>query len=60
VSAFTLFFRWGQDGVPLAGAITMFLPLLVVPAVSLMSRPLPQPLIDAAFGDGKSPQKKKD
>ena len=59
-SAFTLFFRWGPDGVPLAGAITMFLPLLVVPAVSLISRPLPQPLIDAAFGDAKSSQKQKD
>ncbi len=56
-SAFTLFPRWGQDGVPLAGAITMFLPLLVVPLVSLLSRPLPQPLIDAAFGGGPAPQK---
>ena len=53
-STFTLFPLWGQAGVPLAGAITMFLPLLVVPAVSLMSHPLPQPLIDAAFGDKKS------
>jgi len=60
VSAFTLFSRWGQDGVPLAGAITMFLPLLVVPAVSLMSRPLPQPVIDAAFGSGGAPQKPTD
>ncbi len=56
-SAFTLFSKWGQDGVPLAGAITMFLPLLVVPLVSLMSKPLPQPLIDAAFGSGDAPQK---
>lgn len=52
-STFILFPLWGQAGVPLAGAVTMFLPLLVVPVVSLMSRPLPQPLIDAAFGDGK-------
>jgi len=60
VSAFTLFSLWGQDGVPLAGAITMFLPLLVVPLVSLISRPLPQPLVDAAFGGGDAPQKPKD
>lgn len=48
--AFTLFPLWGQSGVPLAGAVTMFLPLLVVPVVSLLSKPLPQPLVDAAFG----------
>lgn len=51
-SAFTLFPLWGQDGVPLAGAVTMFLPLAVVPAVSLLSKPLPAPLVDAAFSDG--------
>lgn len=49
--AFTLFPLWGQAGVPLAGAVTMFLPLLVVPAVSLMTPALPRPLIDAAFND---------
>ncbi len=51
VCAFTLFSVWGSDGVPLAGAITMFLPLLVVPVVSLLTRPLPQTVIDAAFVD---------
>ena len=60
VSAFTLFSRWGQDGVPLAGTITMFLPLVVVPLVSLMSRPLPQPLINIAFGEGNVAQKPTD
>jgi SSS family solute:Na+ symporter len=60
VSAFTLFSLWGQDGVPLAGTITMFLPLVVVPLVSLMSRPLPQPLIDVAFGEGDAAQKPTD
>ena len=59
-SAFTLFPLWGQDGVPLAGAITMFLPLLVVPLVSLLSKPLAQPLIDAAFGTGPVSQKTED
>lgn len=51
--AFTLFPLWGQDGVPLAGAITMFLPLAVVPAVSLLSRPLPENVVRDAFGDGE-------
>lgn len=59
-SAFTLFPLWGQDGVPLAGAITMFLPLVVVPLVSLMSRPLQQSLIDVAFGVGDTAQKPTD
>ena len=52
VSAFTLFSRWGQDGVPLAGAITMFLPLIVVPLVSLITPPLPKGVVDAAFATG--------
>jgi SSS family solute:Na+ symporter len=60
VSAFTLFSRWGQDGVPLAGTITMFLPLVVVPVVSLMSRPLPPSLIDVAFGERDAPQRPTD
>ena len=46
-----LFVAWGQDGVPLAGAITMFLPMLVVPIVSLLTPPPPQALVDAAFTD---------
>ncbi len=49
-SAFTLFSTWGADGVPLAGAITMFLPLLVVPVVSLVTPRLPEAVVDAAFG----------
>lgn len=48
-SAFTLFSAWGADGVPLAGAITMFLPLLVVPVVSLLSPRPAAALVAAAF-----------
>lgn len=55
--AFTLFPLWGQDGVPLAGAVTMFLPLLVVPAVSLLSKQPPAAQVAAAFGDGSAPQR---
>jgi SSS family transporter len=51
VCAGVLFLLWGQDGVAPAGAITMFLPMLVVPIVSLFTSPPPQTLIDAAFKD---------
>jgi len=57
VCAFVLFPLWGQAGVPLAGAVTMFLPLLVVPAVSWFSPKPAQKLIDAAFNDSAEPQK---
>jgi Na+/proline symporter len=49
--AVVLFPAWGGDGVPLAGAITMFVPLLVVPLVSLLTRPPEPSLVSAAFGD---------
>lgn len=50
-TAFLLFPAWGADGVPLAGAIVMLVPLAVVPAVSLLG-PAPDPaLVRAAFGD---------
>ncbi len=52
--AFTLFSLWGADGVPLAGAITMFLPLIVVPLVSLITPRLPAKVVEAAFGTGGS------
>ncbi len=50
-SAFTLFTRWGQDGVPLAGAITMILPLVVVPLVSLCTKAPSKELLQTAFGE---------
>ena len=53
-AAFVLFPAWGSDGVPLAGAIAMLLPLVVVPVVSLLG-PAPDPaLVRAAFGDEPS------
>ncbi|HUK66320.1 MAG TPA: sodium:solute symporter family protein [Anaeromyxobacteraceae bacterium] len=53
--AFVLFPAWGPDGVPLAGALAMSVPLLVVPLVSLFTR-APQPsLVAAAFGEVASP-----
>ncbi|MFA5073438.1 MAG: sodium:solute symporter [Nitrospirota bacterium] len=53
VTAFVLFLLWGKEGIPLAGAITMFLPLLVVPVVSKFTAPLPKEVVAAAFGDEK-------
>jgi solute:Na+ symporter, SSS family len=50
--ACVLFALWGGDGVPLAGAIGMIVPLLVVPAVSLVTRPPDAARLDAAFGTG--------
>jgi Na+/proline symporter len=49
-AAFTLFPAWGGDGVPLAGAIAMAVPLLVVPAVSLVTAPPEAARVDRAFG----------
>jgi len=50
-TAVALFFLWGKAEVPVAGAIAMFLPLLVVPAVSLLTQPPNRKTIATAFGD---------
>jgi Na+/proline symporter len=50
-AAFVLFPVWGGDGVPLAGAIAMAVPLAVVPLVSLLTEPPGPALVEAAFGD---------
>jgi SSS family transporter len=57
-SAFILFLLWGKDGIPLAGAITMFLPLLVVPLVSLFTKPLPKEIVEQAFGETQKTDEK--
>jgi Na+/proline symporter len=49
--AVLLFLLWGKNGIPVAGAITMFLPMIVVPVVSLLTPPPPQELLEKAFGD---------
>ncbi len=59
-TAFTLFMLWGKDGIPLAGAITMFVPLAIVPVVSLITRPVPKELLDRAFGVDDSETGQKD
>jgi Na+/proline symporter len=50
-TAVVLFFLWGKPLIPVAGAIAMFLPLLVVPVVSLLTQPPEPEIIATAFGD---------
>ena len=47
-----LFFFWGKPNIPVAGAIAMIVPLIVVPVVSLFTAPPDKALIAKAFGDG--------
>ncbi len=54
-TAVVLFWAWGADGVPLAGAVAMLLPLAVVPAVSAVTRPPEPEVLARAFG-GEEPQ----
>ncbi|MGO9203997.1 MAG: sodium:solute symporter family protein [Limisphaerales bacterium] len=51
VTAIGLFLFWGKPGIPVAGALAMVLPLVVVPVVSLLTAPPPASLVDRAFGE---------
>jgi SSS family transporter len=53
-TATVLFLAWGADGVPLAGALTMLVPLVVVPVVSLLTAKPEATRVAAAFGDGSA------
>ncbi len=44
---------WGSAGVPIAGAITMFVPMIVMPIVSLFTTPPSPELLASAFGEVK-------
>ena len=48
-TSLALFFYWGKPGIPVAGAVAMIVPLLVVPLVSLVSAPLDPGLVAKAF-----------
>jgi Na+/proline symporter len=52
-AAFVLFPVWGADGVPLAGAVAMLVPLAVVPLVSMLSAPPDDARVSAAFGEAE-------
>ncbi|HET6411086.1 MAG TPA: sodium:solute symporter family protein [Anaeromyxobacter sp.] len=54
-TALVLFLAWGADGVPLAGAVAMLLPLAVLPAVSLVTRAPEREVLVAAFGEEERP-----
>lgn len=54
LTAVVLFVLWGADGVPLAGAVALLLPLFVVPVVSAASRAPNPDRLSAAFGDPAS------
>lgn len=56
VCAVVLFSIWRADGVAVAGAITMIVPLIVVPLVSMITQPPSKELIDKAFGTGVEAQ----
>ncbi len=60
LSAFTLFWAWGSPGVPVAGAITMFLPMIVVPVVSWMTKPPSEEIVKKAFNEGEMETKTKE
>ncbi|MFO1477963.1 MAG: sodium/solute symporter [Verrucomicrobiota bacterium] len=49
-----LFVAWGKPHIPVAGAIAMIVPVLVLPLVSLFTRPPRQEILDTAFGDQPS------
>jgi SSS family solute:Na+ symporter len=49
VSAIGLFYLWGRDNAPLASCTAMLLPFIVVPVVSLMTKPPSRKVIEKAF-----------
>jgi len=53
-TAVVLFWLWGKPLIPVAGAIAMFLPLLVVPVISLLTRPPKPDVVATAFGDASA------
>jgi SSS family solute:Na+ symporter len=45
----TLFFYWGEAWSPLASSVGMLLPFLVVPLVSLLTKPPAEGVVETAF-----------
>ncbi len=52
----TLFIVWKAPGVPVAGALAMLLPLLVMPVVSGLTRPPDQQHVARVFAEEQGPQ----
>ncbi|HPA47180.1 MAG TPA: sodium/solute symporter [bacterium] len=51
VISVALFFKLGMPGIPLAGAISMAAPLVIVPVVSWLTRPFPEEHLKKVFGE---------
>lgn len=50
-----LFIKWGSPGIPVAGAISMIVPMIVTPVVSLLTPPPDPKLVARVFGsEGKN------
>ncbi len=52
-TSLVLFILWGKANIPVAGAITMIVPMIVMPVVSLMTTPPDPKLVATAFGETK-------
>ncbi|HEX3000384.1 MAG TPA: sodium:solute symporter, partial [Armatimonadota bacterium] len=51
------FYCWlGAPGIPLGGAVSIIIPVILVPVVSLFTQPLPQKHLDRAFGENALPE----
>lgn len=50
ITALSLYALLGRAGIPLAGALAMAVPLIVVPIVSWVTEPLPEEHLDRVFG----------
>lgn len=51
VIAIGLYFKLRKPGIPLAGAVAMIVPILVIPVVSLLTTPFSEDHIKKVFGD---------
>lgn len=51
-TAITLFLLWGAKGVPVAGAVAMLLPLIIMPVVSALTRPPDEAHVAHVFSYG--------
>ncbi|MFZ5632352.1 MAG: sodium:solute symporter family protein [Bacillota bacterium] len=55
----SLYYKLDPGVIPLVGSLAMLIPLAVVPAVSLFTRPLPEAHIEKVFGEAPAARKEK-
>ena len=51
IIAVGLYLELGKPGIPLAGAIAMIVPMLLIPVISLFTKPFPESHIKKVFGE---------